>query len=482
MTDTTIDYDLLTIQQAAACGYQARQRAGKGSYGFVYEVGDKYNNLFAFKYILPDKNYKLYGLDDLIEIDILTRINHPYIIHASKIVTSRNCEIDGLAIVLPLADRTLHDIIRDRNLTTDYKLPIIYKLALALKFMHQHNILHLDIKSANVVLQGLKENIPYFIDFGLSMIVDDIVCGKYDKQLRVTVDYRAPEILIGGRIYNAAVDVWAFGIMVLSVMVSRDVFDVNFDTISDTNFHQVITNMFSNPTIIRNFLKGIRPKYYEDCVDFFTKILKINANERLTASQICDHPLFKEFSDKGITGSIEIPSILHDYADDHRDILKLIIYWAETLYATSLIELLFLAIDLFNRVDSFYKNHQSIDRMTLAATCLWVAAKLTNDKLISLDVYVPKIIETIENITINNILETEINIIHFLNGILHVSNLYKLCSNGDELQLSFEHIIMSKDSTLYARTDVPEWIRSIKSLVGLPRIPHKNISICDFLG
>ena len=314
------------------------------------------------------------------------------------------------------------------------------------------------------------------------MIVDDIVCGKYDKQLRVTVDYRAPEILIGGRIYNAAVDVWAFGIMVLSVMVSRDVFDVNFDTISDTNFHQVITNMFSNPTIIRNFLKGIRPKYYEDCVDFFTKILKINANERLTASQICDHPLFKEFSDKGITGSIEIPSILHDYADDHRDILKLIIYWAETLYATSLIELLFLAIDLFNRVDSFYKNHQSIDRMTLAATCLWVAAKLTNDKLISLDVYVPKIIETIENITINNILETEINIIHFLNGILHVSNLYKLCSNGDELKLSFEHIIMSKDSTLYARTDVPEWIRSIKSLVGLPRIPHKNISICDFLG
>src|SRR3989304_6822237 len=161
MAATAIDYDEKTMRQIAACGFEPIERKGKGSYGFVYQVGDANGNLYAFKYIIPDPSYNKFGLDSLNEIDILTRVNHPYIIHAASIITSQTCQIDGLAIILPLADRSLYDLIKDPVTTTDMKLPILYKLASALDFLHHNNILHLDIKAPNVVIQGITENTPY---------------------------------------------------------------------------------------------------------------------------------------------------------------------------------------------------------------------------------------------------------------------------------------------------------------------------------
>ena len=476
MTEALRNYDILPINIDEACD-------DKVAYGLVYETGDINDDLFAFKY--TNDSYKILGLEGLIEIDILSRINHPYIIHAIKIITNNNCEINGLAILLPLADGSLYDITKNKYLTTDTKLPILYKLSIALKFLHQSNILHLDIKNKNIVIQyGMKEYIQYFINFEVSMIVDNISIGKYNENLLVTFEYRAPEILEGGRIYNEAVDIWAFGIMLLYTIVGDNIYDVNInENITELKFRDILIDTF--PKNLPELLKGVRQKYYSHFIDFFTKILKINPHERLTASEICNHPIFSEFNlslESNITmGNIIIPEISFDYSDDHRDILKLIFHWGKSLYENSYVELLFLAVDLFNRVGTFYKNYQSNDRMILAATCLWVATKLINDKIISLNIYVNYISETIHNIIPNNILNTEITIIHVLSGILNVSNLYKLCNNGDQLKLSFEHIIMSKDSTLYARTNVTEWIKELEIHIKIPKILTKNITIINFL-
>jgi serine/threonine protein kinase len=480
MADTQIDYDLKTMQQAAACGYEAIQRKGRGTYGFVYEVGDAQGDLFAFKYILPDDSYKTLGLDSLNEIDILSRVDHPYIIHAAKIITSHNCNIDGLAVILPLADRTLFDIIRDPLMTTENKLPILYKLAKALEFLHSFGILHLDIKSTNVVLQGIQENHPYFIDFGLSMVVDNVATGKYDRNLRVTIDHRAPEILSGGRIYNGAVDVWAFGIMMLYILSGRGIFNVEFATITENEFYNIIIKTFSTPDIFNVLLTGIRPKYQALCIDFFTKVLQIDPLKRLTAQEICEHPIFNEFREP-VVGTLITPHIPYDYSPDHRDILKLLIHWATSLYETSRAELLFLAIDLFNRLASFYKDRDPIDRMTLAASSLWVASKLTNSKLIPLDIYVPQLTKMVPDISAENILNTEIEMLYLSSGILNVSSLYRACSTGDELKLCFGNIILDKDSTLYARVDIPGWTQIMKHMITTPVYNNKDITISELM-
>lgn len=481
MADTAEDYDLKTMQQVAACGYEPIQRKDRGTYGFVYEVGDINGNLFAFKYILPDASYKTIGLDSLNEIDILTRVNHPHIIHAPKIVTSHNCEIDGIAVILPLADRTLHDILKDVRATTETKLPILYKLATAVEFLHRSGILHLDIKSTNVVLQDLNANHPYLIDFGLSMVVDNAAVGRYNRSTLVTIDHRAPEILAGGRIYNAAVDVWAFGIMMLYILGGQNIFNgVDFSTITPVAFSGIVAQTFSNQTIIEKLLSNVREKYRAKCIDLISRILSLNPILRPTAKEICDHPLFDEFR-QPIDGTLTIPPIYHDYAPDHRDILKLLIHWARDLYAESRVELLFLAVDLYNRMGSYFKNKTDIQRLTLAATCLWMAAKLIHDKFIPLDVYVVALAKMVPNITADNILETEIEIVHTLEGVLNVSQLYRTCTNGDELDLSFQHIVLSKDSTLYARVDLPGWTKIMKEMKPQPTIPTKDIKILTLI-
>ena len=479
MVDTQMDYDLKTIQQASACGYEPIERKGRGTYGFVYEVGDNNGDLFAFKYILPDESYKNRGLDSLNEIDILCRVDHPYIIHASKIITSHNCEIDGLAIVLPLADRTLYDLIKDHTITTDDKLPILYKLATALDFLHTNNILHLDIKATNVVLQYQDSYHPYLIDFGLSMIVDNVIQGKESPTTRVTIDHRPPEILAGSHIYNASVDIWSFGIMMLYLLTGKSIFNVNFATITSIDFYNVIITMFDSPAIFDKLLINVRDKYRPLCKDLLSQILQLDPTKRLTAHQICNHPLFSDFNTP-VAGSLIDPYIPYDYSDDHRDILKIIIHWCKTIYSDSMAELLFLAVDLFNRTASYYLNRTPLDRMTLAASCLWISSKLTDSKFIPLNIYIPQITETVKDITSEKILTTEVEIVHLLNGILHISNLYRSCSSSEELQLSIYYVILSRDPTTYARTDIPAWIDTMKLHLTSDHT-DKNITISKLL-
>ncbi len=479
MQATSDDLDFKTIQQIGSCGYEPIERKGRGSYGFVYEVGDSNGHLYAFKYILPDQYYLEIGLDSLNEIDILTRVNHPHIIHAAQILTRNNCAIDGTGIVLPLADKTLYDVTLNPLITTHMKLPIIYELSTALEFMHRSHILHLDIKNTNVVLQ---DNTPYFIDFGLSMIVDNTQIGKSDPLLRVTIDHRPPEILSGSRIYNAAVDIWSFGIMLLQLLTGRGIFNlnINFDAITDAQFYQIVLNTFSNPYLIPNALSGIDPRYKYQCIDLLTNILQIDPTRRLTAQQICDHPLFNSVR-QPIDGFLTVPPILSDYNSDHRDIIKLILHWARNLYGNERAELLFLTVDLFNRVASYYKNHTAIDRMTLAATCLWMASKLTNSRQILLSKYITDITQMVPGITVDMILGHEISVIYYSSGILNVSQLYQFCENGDELKLSYNEIIINRDSTLYARVDIPNWIITMKRYIPQNSDLTKNITINQLL-
>ena len=98
-------------------------------YGLLSEMGNTEGNIFGYKYIPSG------SVDCLNEIDILSRINHPYIIHTPGIITKHDFHIDGIAIILPLADRTLFNIITDYNMTTEDKLPILYKLSTALAFL-----------------------------------------------------------------------------------------------------------------------------------------------------------------------------------------------------------------------------------------------------------------------------------------------------------------------------------------------------------
>lgn len=456
------------------CGYKQINKKGSGSYGLVFEVENNEGDLYAFKYVKDRTDDFFLGIENLIELDILSRIVHPNIIHQIEIITDAECEkLDGIAIILPLADRTLADIKRE---TTDFKLPFLYKTAEALKFLHDNNILHLDIKDKNVVLQGKNS---LLIDFGLSLIVDNIITGEFDSLQRVTIDHRPPELLSGSRIYNAAIDVWSFGIMMLTVLSGLpSVYDVNWDTITDEQLVYHTIQIFSDPNNLDHYLKPVREKYRQLCKNLLSKILVIDPTKRITMKEIVADPLFAVYRETN-GGELIEPHIPYDYADDYRNILKLIVHWANEIYPNERAELLFLAIDLYSRLSSFFKNKQSHDRMILGSTCLFMASKMVPiNNLIYLDHYVPKINMMVSNITASNILDMEKEIIHLQNGILHINKLYQTAINANQLIQTFKFVIMSYDSTLYAKLDISAWLNIVNDELPIESTKNdKNITI-----
>lgn len=481
MGDRAAKTDEVAIKQAATCGYNALKRIGAGTYGFVYEVSDKLGNVYAFKYMLPHTDYKSTGLSDLIEIDVLSRLDHPHILHAAHIITPFNCNINGMALVLPLADGSLYDRLRRHDMTTAMKLPILYKLACALEFMHANGVMHLDIKSTNVVMRDMH---PYFIDFGVSLETQDVQTGVLEPYTRLTIDHRAPELLgeYQVKLYDGAVDVWAFGIMMLYVLSERRIYPVvDFSTIKPSELKTVVLETFKDDDRLEELLVVVDNKYEEQCMDLFHGMLALNPDARFTAKQIVDHPLFDEVREP-ITGTVISPPIAFTYAADQDQHVKWLIHWAKNLFPTFPCEILFLAVDLLNRMGSYLANAKPEQRTILAATCLMVAIKVIKpDDAPTFRKYVKSLYDQDTIVSVEELLETETEIVAYLNGVLNVNSLFKQCENGNQLIATLQYVILSPDSTLYARVDIPAWTEFMKTIID-PTIPilPKTIT-CDEL-
>lgn len=97
------------------------------------------------------------------------------------------------------------------------------QLMSALDYCHSEYIIHRDLKPQNLLID-LDGRIK-LADFGLARHVGIPIRG-YTHEV-ITLWYRAPEILLGTKVYTAAVDIWSLGcIMSELVSTSKDMLQV----------------------------------------------------------------------------------------------------------------------------------------------------------------------------------------------------------------------------------------------------------------
>ncbi|KAF7588395.1 hypothetical protein BBP40_005755 [Aspergillus hancockii] len=126
-------------------------------------------------------------------------------------------------------------------------------------------VVHRDIKDENVILDG--EGRIKLIDFGSAAYIKN---GPFDVFVG-TIDYAAPEVLQGKSYRGKEQDIWALGILLYTIVYKENPF-YNIDEILD------------HPLRIP-FLP-----FSEDCIDLIRRMLDRDVDNRLTITEIIEHP------------------------------------------------------------------------------------------------------------------------------------------------------------------------------------------------
>ncbi|OTA91606.1 hypothetical protein M434DRAFT_76059 [Hypoxylon sp. CO27-5] len=185
----------------------------EGAYGWVARAKEiKTGKVVALKRLKIDPNDTA-GLPEtgLREIQILKDCTHRNIVELREVVVGDDTRrIENVFLVLEFLEHDLMSILSDMPepfLASEVKT-LLLQLASGVAYLHDHWILHRDLKTSNLLLNNRGQ--LKIADFGMARYVGDPAPPKL-TQLVVTLWYRAPELLLGTKTYGAAIDMWSVG-------------------------------------------------------------------------------------------------------------------------------------------------------------------------------------------------------------------------------------------------------------------------------
>jgi serine/threonine-protein kinase len=210
--------------------YRIEAELGAGGVGSVYRgLHLKLGRTVAIKVLKPE-----YGASPELrqrferEARALATLSHPNIVA----VTDSGVAGDTPYLVMELLQgETLADRVRRGPLDPDEAFRIAADLVAALGFVHDHGLVHRDVKPGNVFLQnvGTGPALVRLLDFGLAKFVAPDAGGRAITragQVFGTPTYMAPE-QVAGQDADVRADVYAVGIILFEMLAGKAPFRGN---------------------------------------------------------------------------------------------------------------------------------------------------------------------------------------------------------------------------------------------------------------
>jgi serine/threonine protein kinase len=115
-----------------------------------------------------------------------------------------------------------HKELKDEGELKDF----VYQILIGLKFIHDHNIIHADMKPHNILLHrptGNDKAVIKICDFGISLVINPNENNGLKKALMKqrsgTAGYIAPEIKANNELVGPEIDIWAMGVIIYEMSV-----------------------------------------------------------------------------------------------------------------------------------------------------------------------------------------------------------------------------------------------------------------------
>lgn len=248
---------------------------GKGKFGNVYLAREKRTKYIVALKVLFKKQLKEGGVEYQLrrEIEIQAHLRHKHILRLYGYFYDQT----RVYLILEYAAKgeLFAELQQQKKFSEARTAKYIASLASALLYCHSKHVIHRDIKPENLLLDHRGD--LKIADFGWSVHAPNsrrtTMCG--------TLDYLPPE-MIEGKEHDAAVDIWALGVLMFEFLVGYPPFEAKGHT---ETFKRIVNVDLKFPDHVQS-----------DARDLLSRLLVKDPSKRLPLAKVVEHPWIKKWS------------------------------------------------------------------------------------------------------------------------------------------------------------------------------------------
>ena len=306
------DYKHYNIEYGHPCDYEKLEKLGRGKYSEVFSGLGINNQKVVMKFLKPVKQEKINR-----EVKIMMAVRDGP--NVNKLIDVVKDNATNSPVLITEYMDVSHGNIKDYySAITPFEVKFyIYKILMALNYVHSKGIMHRDIKPHNVLINVNTRKLN-IIDWGLA----EFYVPDTDYHPRVASRYfKGPELLVGYPYYHYSLDIWSLGWMLAGIVFKREPFfkgDDNDDQLVKIakvlgsealdeyikKYSIVLPSVFDDILGIysckpwEKFVTAENKKYAtEEALDLVSQMLVMDHCNRITTTEWINHPYFDEVRD-----------------------------------------------------------------------------------------------------------------------------------------------------------------------------------------
>lgn len=249
---------------------------GSGGFGEVWKVRHTFMKFTAAAKIIPISRSSPEAIRE--EIETFKKMKHPNILGYLGTYSTN----DSVWVIMEMCNAgSLKDMIKTLNVPLpEFTVACIVKgVVNGLEALHAANIIHLDIKPANILISDDCE--VKLTDFGISKHINDACDDKWYG----SAPYMAPEV-VAKKPFTPKSDIWSLGITILELREKKP----PYEDLSAMRILELIKK--HHPPTFKN-----KEENSDEIRDFVSQCLIKNSKHRASVAQLKKHKFIESVED-----------------------------------------------------------------------------------------------------------------------------------------------------------------------------------------